>query len=926
MGYCRLLTFVVTPPSGSYMSIPRFIALLFLLPVVAPAAEALATRGQATYEQKIKPMLEQYCFDCHADGMDKGNFTWDKHTDYTALRADMKFWDHVRQQIVTHVMPPEKKDKPSLMQRDEMVAWIDDAIFWFDPTKPDPGHVTYRRLNRTEYNNTVRDLLYVDTRPAREFPPDDTGYGYDNIGDVLSLSPMLMEKYLRAARAVAEDAMDTQTPGHVDVEIQGRKFYKQKGESQEDGTRRWFFSNAEVSQKFYAPADGTYTATLHVAATEAGGEPAKIGLKVNGKDVSTFEITRRWKADKPEFQQIPYTLNLKAGETKLSVAFLNDGSDEKNPDPNKRDRNVVLDKVEVKGPHSLLAPRGSRFLRWLLDNKPVGLPAVLWTGEDLESGQGNAYKDTGGIVLGSSGYVKHPVMIATDAKYRITVKAGAQQAGDEPAKFEIRLAGKTVGAFSVTAKNQAPQSFNVETMLPAGSHEFQVWFLNDFYDPATKADRNLWVHQVKMEGPIDQGTMIKPEVLPSLVEKMGSRLFRRPITADEKTKWQGFADIALKEGEKPLGALSFVLEGMLVSPAFLFRGDPQPVGPVTDGITLIDEYSLASRLSYFLWSAPPDDGLLQLAAKGELRKNLAAQMTRMIGDGRAYALTEDFAGQWLQLRDMDIVSPDTRRFPEWKGGIAGSMKKESQLFFDHILRQNRSIIEFLNADYTFADKKLAQWYGLKDFKGDKFQQVSLKGTPRGGILTQGSVLTLTSGQTRTSPVKRGKYLLENILGTPPPPAPGGVPPLDENKVRKAKMTLRDQFAQHREHTSCAGCHAFLDPMGFAFEHYDAIGRYRETEKDLPIDAAGTLVRGQAFKDMTELREILARDMADDFTRNLAENMLTFALGRGLDHSDKPAVKEIVRRTKAAGYKFQDLILAVIESVPFQKMRVGTEAE
>ncbi|SKB04155.1 Ca-dependent carbohydrate-binding module xylan-binding [Prosthecobacter debontii] len=909
------------------MSVLRSIVLLSSLPLASAfAAEPLATRGQAAYEQKIKPMLVQYCFDCHADGMDKGNFTFDKYTDYTALRADMKFWDHVRQQIVTHVMPPEKKEKPSLEQRDEMVAWIDDAIFWFDPARPDPGHVTYRRLNRTEYNNTVRDLLLVDSRPAREFPPDDTGYGYDNIGDVLSLSPMLMEKYMRAARSVATDAMDASSPGHLDTEIQGRKFYKQKGETQEDGTFRWFFANAEVSQKFYAPADGAYTMELEAAATQAGTDPALIGIKLNGKELSTFEIKQTWKAENPKWETITYTLNLKAGESKLSVAFLNDFSDEANPDASKRDRNVVLKDVTIRGPHSLLPPRGSRFLRWLTDNKPVARPFLQLTGEDFEKGQGSAHKDTGGILLGSSGYVKHPIQLTTAGKYRINIKAGAQQAGDEPAKFDVRIAGKTVGAFSVTAKNQTPQTFDLQTELPAGSHELQIWFLNDYYEAETKADRNLWIHQARVEGPLNQPAGIAAEAVPALVEKMGTRLFRRPIREDEKKKWQDFASLALQEGEKPLGALSFVLEGMLVSPSFLFRGDPQPVGEVKDGVALVDEYTLASRLSYFLWSAPPDDKLLQLAAKGELRKNLATEIKRMIADWRGWALTEDFAGQWLQIRDMDIVSPDTRTFPEWKGGVAGSMKKETQLFFDHILRENRSVVEFLNADYTFADKKLAQWYGLKDVKGDKFEKVSLQGTPRGGVLTQGTVLLVTSGQTRTSPVKRGKYLLENILGTPPPPAPGGVPPLDEAKVKKTKMTLREQFALHREHTSCAGCHAFLDPMGFAFENYDAIGRYRDSEKGLPIDAAGQLVRGQQFKNMVELRNILAKDMAGDFTRNLTENLLTFALGRGLEHSDKLAVKEITQKTVAAEYHFQSMIQAVVESVPFQKMRVSAEAE
>lgn len=885
------------------------------------AADPLAVRGQAGYEQKIKPLLEQYCFDCHADGSDKGDFTFDKFTDYPALRADMKFWDHVRQQVVTHVMPPEKKDKPSLEQRDAIIAWIDDSVFWFDPAKPDPGRVTYRRLNRTEYNNSIRDALLLDMRPANEFPPDDTGYGFDNIGDVLSLSPMLMEKYLRAARAIADKAMDVTTPDHTDLELTAKKFWNQKGETKEWEGLRWFHGEAEAATKVTVPVAGNYALTLHVAATQAGNEPAKIGLRVDGKDVSTYDVLKVYKNEEGPWQKIQQTVSLKGGESKIAVRYLNDFSDPMNPDPNKRDRNVVLDKVEVQGPFGLLAPKGTRLLRWLLEEKPAGLPAMLLSGEDFNEGEGAAAKDTGGIVLASSGYIKKPVELSKAGKYRLTIKAGAQQAGDEPAKFDVRLAGKTVGAGAITAKNQAAQWFDIDAELPAGAHELQIWFLNDFYDETTKADRNLWIHQVKIQGPMGEGGVQSGDV-PALVERLGTRLFRRPMSEAEKTKWQTFAGLAMKEGEAPLGAMRFVLEGMLVSPAFLFRSPPEPSGEVKDGVAAIDELSLASRLSFFLWSAPPDERLLQLAAKGELRKNLTAEVQRMIGDWRGWALTESFAGQWLQLRDMEIVSPDTRRFPEWKGGVASMMQKESQSFFDHILRENRSVLEFINADYTFLNEKLARYYSIDGVKGDKFQKVSLAGTPRGGILTQGSVLTLTSSQTRTSPVKRGKYLLENILGMPPPPAPGGVPPLDESKVRRSKQTLREQFAEHRSNASCAGCHAFLDPMGFAFENYDAIGRWRDKEKENPIDASGTLVRGQSFKDLVELRALLARDMADDFTRNLAENLLTFALGRGLEHSDKPAVKEIVRRAKEDGYKFQGMILAVCESAPFQKVRVG----
>ena len=900
----------------------RFILLLCLNAIAAPAADALATRGQAAFDQKIKPLLEQFCYDCHSDGTDKGDFAFDEHKDYAALRADFVLWDHVRQQMVTHVMPPEKKkEKPTLQQRDEIVAWIDDSIFWFDPTKPDPGHVTARRLNRTEYNNTVRDLLYVDTQPAKEFPPDDTGYGFDNIGDVLSLSPMLMEKYLRAARQVADDAMDISIPEHADIEIGATKLWNQKGETKEWEGVRWFHSEAEAAGKFTAPASGTYAVTLHVAATESGDESAKIALRINGKDVSTYDVRTRWKDDRGPWQKITQSVQLNAGDSKISIAFLNDHAEPMNPDPGKRDRNVALDKIEIQGPYGLLAPRGSKFLRWLIGDKPVGLPTLQLSGEHFEKGEGDASIDTGTIELASSGYVKHAIELAEPGKYKFTLKAGAQQAGDEPAKTELRIAGKTIGAFSVTAKNQSVQEFHVDADLPAGKHELQVWFLNDFYDPATKQDRNFWLHQVKLEGPLGRGFGVQAADLPVLVEKIGERLFRRPMRDVEKTKWQAFAALAMKEGESPLGALSYTLEGMLASPSFLFRSTQSTLASA-DGITEIDDYSLANRLSYFLWSAPPDDRLLQLAAKSELRQNLATEVKRMIGDYRAWSLTENFAGQWLQLRDMDIVEPDTRRFPEFKGSVANAMKRESQSFFDHILRENLSIIDFLNADYTFVNEKLAKYYGLRQVKGDKFQKISLQGTPRGGILTQGSILTLTSTPTRTSPVKRGKYLLENILGTPPPPAPGGVPPLDDKQVRMSNLTLREQFAQHRSNASCAGCHAFLDPMGFAFENYDAIGRWRDQEKNHPIDATGTLVRGQQFKDLAELRTLLARDMADDFTRNLSENLLTYALGRGLDYSDKPAVQEVVRRTKSAGYKFQDMILAICESLPFQKMRTS----
>jgi len=894
---------------------------IFAFIAISPLLTA-AERGQEAYQQRVLPLLQKFCYDCHGDGSDKGDFALDEYPEYSKLIADKVLWDHARQQLVTHVMPPEKKkEKPSLPERDEIVAWIDDTVFWFDPQMIDPGHITYRRLNRTEYNNTIRDLLMVDMRPANEFPPDDTGYGYDNIGDVLTVSPLLMEKYIRAAKAVADKALDTSDVERLDLELGAKKFWNQKGDTKEWEGIRWFHSNADAATKFTAPASGTYVLKFRVSATQAGPDAAQMALRVDDKELGTFDVTARYRGEKGPWQTISQEVTLKGGDHKIVVRFVNDFSDPQNPDPDKRDRNLALDKIDVEGPYGLLPPRGTRLVQWLLDGKPAGLPAVELSGEDFESGPGvAATRDTGTIFLASDGYVKHLVEIEKPGKYRLTIKAGAQQAGNEPAKFDVDVAGKKTGSFSITAKDQAPQWFKTEAELPAGKHEIKVWFLNDFYDEKTQQDRNFWLHALTIEGPVDQPGGIDSASIPTLVEKLGTRLFRRPLHSDEKTKWRGIADLGVKEGLPPLDALGYVLRGMLMSQAFLFRGAPQPVGEITNGTAFIDEYSLASRLSYFLWSAPPDDRLLQLAAKGELRKNFAAEVKRMIGDWRASSLTDDFAGQWLQLRDIDLISPNDRVFPDWKGGIGSAMKKESQMFFNHILYENRNVIEFLNADYTFLNEKLARFYGINGVKGDKYQKVSLQGTPRGGILTQGGILALTSSPTRTSPVKRGKYLLENILGTPPPPAPAGVPPLDEQKARSSKLTLRQQFAEHRSNPSCAGCHAYLDPMGFAFENYDAIGRWRDQEKKQPIDASGALVRGQTFANFADLRAVLVHDMSDQFVKNLAENLLTYALGRGLEYSDKPAVQEIQRRAKAADHRFQDIILAVCESVPFQKMR------
>jgi hypothetical protein len=363
--------------------------------------------------------------------------------------------------------------------------------------------------------------------------------------------------------------------------------------------------------------------------------------------------------------------------------------------------------------------------------------------------------------------------------------------------------------------------------------------------------------------------------------------------------------------------MQLALEAVLVSPHFLFRGELQPDPNDPHAVHAIDDYALASRLSYFLWSSMPDEELFALAASGQLRARLEPQVRRMLRDPKARALVENFAGQWLQLRNLRVVTPDAKTFPGYDDALRTAMQKETEMFFEYIMREDRSVLDFIKADYTFLNERLARHYGIAGVKGEAFQRVSLRKTGRAGVLTQGAVLTLTSNPTRTSPVKRGKYVLENILGTPPPPPPPDVPELKEVQLTG---TLRQRMEQHRANPTCASCHARMDPIGFGFENFDGVGAWRAREGSFPIDASGTLVSGESFHGAAELAEVLSHEKRKEFLHCLSEKMLTYALGRGLEFYDKCALEEITKKLARGGSKFSTLVLAVVNSVPFQQRR------
>jgi Protein of unknown function (DUF1592)/Protein of unknown function (DUF1588)/Protein of unknown function (DUF1585)/Protein of unknown function (DUF1595) len=405
-----------------------------------------------------------------------------------------------------------------------------------------------------------------------------------------------------------------------------------------------------------------------------------------------------------------------------------------------------------------------------------------------------------------------------------------------------------------------------------------------------------------------------------ILSTLARRAYRRPVNRAEVAELTKFVSLAKANGETTEQGIQLAIEAMLVSPNFLFRieHDSFPTDPTR--VHRISDVELASRLSYFLWSSMPDDELLNLAQSGKLHEPaiVDAQVKRMLADGRSSAIADNFAGQWLELRNLYVVKPDPQKFPEWGPELRDAMYSETRLFFDYVLRQNRPLSDFLDARYTFLNDRLAKFYGIPGVTGPEFRKVDLTTDQRGGILGQASVLTVSSYPTRTSVVLRGKYILQNILGTPPPPPPPDVPPLDEAAVGTS-MSLRQQMEKHRADPLCASCHSKMDPLGFGLENYDGIGKWRTMDGKFPVDASGTLPNGKTFATPGEMRSLLESQLPE-FARCMAEKMLTYALGRGLGSYDRRTVDEITTHWAASNYPFQSLIYEVVNSLPFQSRR------
>jgi hypothetical protein len=799
---------------------------------VALSASGAEKSPVADFHKEISPILEQYCYECHGDGYDKGNVAFDALTDASLMNNDL--WLKVLNNVRAGVMPAQQKTRPTPEDQQKLERWIKYDAFGIDPHNPDPGRVTVRRLNRTEYRNTIRDLMGVNYNTEFEFPADDTGYGFDTIADALTISPMLMEKYIDAAQQIVATAVPT-TARVMDVQtIDAIQFRgadepadseKAKDKRKEGKLRLSFYDPVTVMKAVQLKGTGTYRITIDLNINgRFDYDPGRCRLifKVDGQELFnkefdynddrafSFEVSQKWDPalHNLSFELVPLT----------PVAQRKNALD------------LVLNKVSIQGP------------------------------------------------LEKSGWVKPPNYDRFFAK---------------PIPTSV-----------------AQQRAYARDMLSAF---------------ATKAYRR----------PVDAATV---ERLTNLAEKT----YRQP-------------------GKNFQTGVSQAMIAVLASPRFLFRLEKPASSSATANTAYIDEYSLASRLSYFLWSTMPDSELMDLAARGQLRQNLDKQVQRMLADKRSEGLVQNFTGQWLQVRDVDgtaidaraILARDTGQEKVLRAAIEQirnspkifslndlppiaraptidldrdlrlAMQRETEMLVSTVMHEDRPVTELLDNNYTFLNEKLAKFYGISGVVGSDMRRVALPaGSPRGGVLTNGSSLVVTSNPDRTSPVKRGLFILENFLGMPPPPPPANVPALEaaERDVHDHEPTLRESLKLHRDKPLCASCHNRMDPIGLAFENFNAMGQWRDMERSQQIDAAGKLVTGETFSSVGELKKLLATDHRMDFYRCLTDKLLTYAVGRGTEYYDVETIDQIVQRLDSDDGRFSALLMGVIESAPFQKMR------
>jgi hypothetical protein len=1027
------------PPGFVIRVVLLSVALVLSIGLTAFAAIKSATIPQKSdsnnskaqaFAKDVQPLLVKYCYDCHGDGAHKGDVALDKYKTIADVVKNQTVWETAMHHINTQEMPPpDAGNFPDRADRERITDWIAGTLYNYDPAHPDPGRVTVHRLNRNEYNNTIRDLVGVNFQPADDFPADNSGYGFDNVSDVLSLSPTLMEDYLSAAGKIMDQAIATD-PIPSEKQHFAANLMQFGFNADGDSGDGWMPLSAleEDEVAVILPiSGGDYTVRVQAynksrgggaggrgapataastnatataapaAAPAAAGKPILLTCMIDYTIVHVWAITATSK-DQPGVYEA--RISIPPGKHRLSVV-------------NHRIRGGANELQMTNGRIGQQQRNGTIMVKWVELEGPLPNQNTFYPAKNLAVTGDGKFNSQGQRIMEHNGEVATKFNVTKEGNYILRAEAYAQQAGSETAKMEFRIDGQPLQSFDVLAPatriptagqrvfstlllEAQPQIYEFQVKLTPGDKKFSAAFVNEFADPENKdpnlRKRSLIVDRLEVVGLDEPATLpAMPPQIESLFDEaraankskpnpdkmarqivmtFASRAWRRPAQTAEVDKFMTLYEAAQKDGLSFEASVKLPMKAVLVSPYFLFRGEIQPDPNNPESVHPVDEYALASRLSYFLWSSMPDQELTDLAAKNQLRKNLDAEVKRMLASPKAEAFVENFAGQWLEIRNLNFVAPDKDTYPDFDDNLRQAMLKETDLFFASIMHEDRSVLDFLNADYTFVNAPLAKLYGIPNVTGEEFQRVSLAGTPRRGVFTQASVLTITSNPTRTSPVKRGKWVLEELLGTPPPPPPATVPALEEtaNNSTNQTLTLRAAMEIHRSNPVCASCHARMDPIGFGLENFDGIGRWRDAERldvpkpdnalaladanladanannadalapaaaaapkvaeapkpaqaqALPIDSSGKLVSGETFNGPAELANILATTKRDFFVRTLTEKMLTYSLGRGTEYYDRDSIQKITDDLAKNQYKFSTLVLGVVNSLPFQTER------
>ena len=767
-----------------------------LAAVLLTAAAAAGQPSDADPESH-RALLQRYCVGCHNERLLTGGLALDA-VDVGNIGGRADVWEKVAQKLRTRTMPPAGRPRPEAAAYDALAGHLENALDAAWTANPNPGRPAVQRLNRAEYVNAIRDLLALEVDGRTLLPADESGYGFDNIGDVLSVSPVLLERYILAAARISRWALGDPTLPPATALYKTSPLMLQDGRVSDDLP---FGSRGGHAARHHFPLDADYILRVRLGPGRRGTHTLEIRL--DRERIESFEVGGR---NRGPFE---VRLPVEAGTRLVSASFVGD----------------LTQSLAV-------------------DGRPARPPVTTYA------------------------YRLYPNMPMVGA-------------------IEV------VGPFEGGVPAQTPTRQRIFSCYPRAA---------------------------------DEERPCAGEILRSLARQA----YRRPVTADDIEPLLASFDDGYREGGGFEEGLRWALEALLVSPKFLFRIEEDAPGAEPGAPHRVAGLDLASRLAFFLWSSLPDAELIALAEQGRLSdpEELDRQVARMLDDPRSRAFIENFGGQWLYLRNLRTAAPDAQLFPEFDDNLREALRRETELFFEDQLRNDNSVLEMLRADYTWVNERLARHYGMPNVYGNHFRRVRYADARRAGLLGHGSLLTVTSYPHRTSPVVRGKWLLENLLGAPPPPPPPDVPGFPESGEDGRPATVRERLEAHRANPVCASCHAPMDPLGFALENFNAVGQWREVDSEAgaPIESYGTLPNGTEFGGIAEFRAALLEEpWAGQYVANLASKMLTYAIGRGVEYYDRPAVRRIVREAQAAGYTWSSLIRGVVRSDPF-RMRMPRAAD